>query len=151
MKLNETRTGVTPVSAWRSLLERETREVDRAGVQAAVVVIHLAAPIDLSDSSDTADHSSALQILQEWLRPTDRAALTSEQDLAVLMTPTAELAETVQLVHDIDALLAEAGFEATCSFAQRRPDENLVTSWGRAQAELDRALFGGIHGGCLAL
>lgn len=151
MKLNELQNGLTTVASWRSLLDSETKEVDRAGVKAAVIVVHLAAQLNLSESTGQAGHPIVTRVLKQWLRPTDRAVQTDPEHLSILITPTAELAETVFRVNQLDAAFASSGFDATCSFAQRRPEENLVASWGRAQGELDRVLFCDDLGGCLAL
>lgn len=151
MKLNQLRNELTTVSAWKSLLESETEQVDRAGVKAAVIIVRLSDQIDLSSSASTAGNPILKRVIDSWLRPTDRAAHTGTADVSILVTPTAELAETLFRVNQLDSQLSEAGLEATCSFAQRRPEETLVSSWGRAQAELDRAIFRGTLGGCLAV
>lgn len=141
MKLNESRNDLATTSAWRSLLDRETQEMDRAGVKAAVIVIGLREQIDLSDSASNTGHPIVERVLDKWLQPTDRASQTSSTEIAILLSPTADLAQTVARTSELGNALEAAGLQATCSFAQRRTGETLVSSWGRAQSELDRVMF----------
>lgn len=69
----------------------------------------------------------------------------------MLLTPASELTNTVNVVRSFSATLHAHRISAVTAFAFRRPGENLIDTWARAEAELDRASYRAEHGGGISL
>lgn len=141
MDKSSTATSSSLAHNWGEALGYETAEVERAGVNAAMISVLLTAT-----SEDLAiDSRRATSLLTRRLRSTDRLAATSADQLSILVTPTNSLTQTMELMNTINAALFDHRIPAVTSFAHRRPNENLVDTWARAQAELDRVMYRARH------
>ena len=148
MEINAVRDSSTLVASWRDLLVTETAEVERAGVNAAVVALRLTQKHGTGHFEDL-DRVSGL--VRRRLRSTDRLGATSQNSFAVLLSPANELTETVETVRRYNALLVDHRIPAFTAFAFRRPSESLIDTWARSEAELDRVLYRSVHGKGISL
>ena len=143
MERNGLLPSISLVNDWGETLTYETAEIERAGVNAAVITVRLTA---INADELAVDVRRAASLLKRRLRPTDRLGGATSDQLSILVTPTNELIETVDRVRRIDDVLFEHRVPAITAFAHRRPEENLVDTWARSQAELDRCLYRVLHG-----
>ena len=142
MERNAQRQQVDLVDGWRDLLVNETRELDLAGVSAAVVTVRLLAE-DVAALTDAA--AQAEEVLQNLLRRTDRLGHPEPNSFVLLLSPTNELTETVGRMQHYGQALLTHQIRSLTAFAHRRPSEPLVNTWARAEAELDRAHYRSVH------
>lgn len=123
-------------SAWFDELVSETAKLEQLGVHAAMLAVRLRVPHDTVRAA-----AQARTLFGLILRPTDRVDQTTPVSFSILLAPQSDLAETVRLSHRIANALTKANIEAATGFAQRRPQESLLDTWARAEAELDRAAY----------
>ncbi len=123
-------------SGWFDELVSETTKLEQLGVHAAMLAVRLRAPHDTTRAA-----AQARTLFGLILRPTDRVDQTTPVSFSVLLAPQDDLAETVRLSNQIAKALADANIVASTGFAQRRPQESLLDTWARAEAELDRAAY----------
>lgn len=121
---------------WFTALVRETAELDRIGVGAAVLSLRLQADGDLERRT-----THMLNLLRRLLRPTDQVGQSSSTAFSVLLAPLNSIAETASQVHSLTASLSNAGLTVSAGFAHRREGESLLDTWARAEAQSDRAAY----------
>lgn len=123
-------------SAWFDALVSETTKLEQLGVHAAMLSVRLRPSDDTTRAA-----AQARTLFGLILRPTDRLDQTTPISFSVLLAPQQDLAETIHLSNQIAEALAKANIDASTGFAQRRPQESLLDTWARAEAELDRAAY----------
>lgn len=120
---------------WASFLGEEQRRFDEAGVRSGVVSVRIHADDPVTEMR------RVVRLLTVVLPQTDRFAVTSSTDVSIIHSPVHSWPEFLTWARRIDSLLAESNIDAIVGFAHRRSDEDLVDTWARADAELDRAAF----------
>lgn len=123
-------------SAWFDALVNETVQIEQLGVHAAMLSIRLRSSDDLLRTA-----ARARTLFGLILRPTDRVGQTTPISFSILLAPQRDLAETVRLSNEISDALQGANIISSTGFAQRRPQESLLDTWARAEAQLDRAEY----------
>lgn len=123
-------------SAWFDALVGETTQLEQLGVHAAMLSIRLRSTNDPARAA-----AQARTLFGLILRPTDRVDQTTPISFSILLAPQEDLAATVRRSNEISAALENANIVASTGFAQRRPQESLLDTWARAEAELDRAVY----------
>lgn len=125
---------------WFTALVRETAELDRTGVGAAVLSLRLTAEGETSRNATQVRH-----LLRRLLRPTDRVGQLSPTVFSVLLAPLDSIADTASQIHALTTALSDAGLTASAGFAHRRDSESLLDTWARADAQSDRAAYRAEH------
>ncbi len=136
------------VADWRELLLTETDELDRAGVHAAIVAIRIEGD---NVAAATRSTQRAASLLARRIRPTDRLGTPDSSSLAVLLSPSIELTQTIEQVRGLSLAMSNHQIQAVTAFAHRRPNEVLLETWARAEAEVDRAIFRRLHGAGISI
>ena len=126
---------------WFTSLVSDTAELDRTGVNAAVLSIRL------QDGGDSLTRRSihVENLLRRVVRPTDRVGQMSPTSFSLLLTPLQSIADATSHVHAITKALRAADLTVSAGYAQRRAGESLVDTWARAEAQADRAAFRAVH------
>ena len=128
--------GSSPTAEWFDTLVAEAAHLDQLGVKSAMVSMHL-----LANGDPRRAASQARTLFGLTLRPTDRVEQTSSLSFSLLLSPQENLVETVMLTNSIAAKFRKADIRVLSGYAHRRPGESLVTTWARAEAELDCLLY----------
>lgn len=141
MNMHRASQTATLATSWRDILIEETIEIEQAGVQAAIVSVRLVcAEHELENDARRAE-----SLLRRRLHLTDRVGATREDALAVLLSPTVSLTQTVEQVRSLSSALDSHRIPTFTAFAHRRPDEPLLSTWARAEAEIDRSIYRSEH------
>jgi len=121
-------------NGWVDLLTGESPRLDETGTLAGVASIRLL-------RSDRRSTQQAHTLLRRSIGRLDSAHVLDEGQLCVFLAPIDGLTDLSVRVHELYDLLSKANLEATVGFAMRRQLEELLDTWARAEAELDRLTF----------
>jgi len=123
----------TTQATWFDYLVAETPRLDETGVLAALVSVRLA----VSDHEQT----QMATLLRRTLASTDAFHLVAQGYVSILLAPVASVLDTRDRVEDIQSMLRNFGQYISMGYAIRRPDESLLDTCARADAQADRAAF----------
>jgi len=119
---------------WQHLLASEGERLDRFGINAALLTIQ-------TRSSDEREILRLYRLLEINARNTDQLHRVDERHFALLLTPIEDLTSTVRRANDLHDQANRHNLDGSIGFALRRPQESLLDTWARADAELDRLHF----------
>ena len=122
------------VQQWKSFLAAETVRAEETGTAAAIWTIR---PGEL----DERQSRQLDKLIWLSLASTDRLHQTPRGDLCALLMPVGDM---MSLQHRAVRLWKAATghrLDVQIGYARRRPNEALLDTWARSDAELDRAEF----------
>lgn len=150
-------TGLRNRRGWEAALAQEEQRCQRYGSTASVVALDLD---DLKRTNDIAGHTAGddllvrcAGVLTRTSRPGDAQARLGGDEFGVLAVECDAVSVSALLAR-LRVQLRSAGVAASAGWATRRPGEDLVDTWGRADAAMyrdkrrrKRLPLGSTHGG----
>lgn len=126
-------------NGWFDLLAAETERLEMTGLLGAVVSVFV--------NGDERSLRQTENLLGRYLTSPSEVSVIDDTSLSVLLVPVFNLSTLNSQVREMSEMLRSAVPSVSVSYALRRPNESLVDTWARADAELDRATFRSVHRG----